>query len=131
MDKEKVAFAARLRGALEAKGIEASPVVVEKRFNSRYEGAAVTQQAISGWLNGKSIPKQDKLRVLAVLVGMEPHELQYGGTSRVSEGKLNWADGLGVQDRMMVDAFLALPSVQRKLVRDLIAMLASSVDARD
>ncbi|MEO6226736.1 MAG: helix-turn-helix transcriptional regulator [Thermomonas sp.] len=130
MDKEKAAFAARLRRALEAKGIEASPVVVEKRFNSRYEGAAVTQQAISGWLNGKSIPKQDKLRVLAALVGMEPHELQYGGKSRVSEGTLSWADGMTAQDRMMVDAFLHLPSPQRKLVRDLVAMLASAVDAK-
>lgn len=130
MDKEKTAFAARLRGALEAKGIEASPVVVEKRFNSRYEGAAVTQQAISGWLNGKSIPKQDKLRVLAALVGMEPHELQYGGPSRVGEGKLNWADGLGVQDRMMVDAFLNLPSAQRKLVRELVAALAAVAESR-
>lgn len=131
MDKEKVAFAARLRGALEAKGIEASPVVVEKRFNSRYEGAAVTQQAISGWLNGKSIPKQDKLRVLAALVGMEPYELQYGGKPRVGEGKLNWAEGMATQDRLMVDTFLHLPSPQRKLVRDLIAMLAAAVDAKD
>ena len=64
MDKEKAAFAKRLREALEARGIEASAAVVEKRFNSRYDGAAVTAQAISGWLNGKSIPKQDKLRVL-------------------------------------------------------------------
>ena len=78
MDKEKTEFAKRLRAALQAAGIEPSAAVLEKRFNSRYAGTAVTAQAISGWLNGKAMPKQDKLRVLASLVGMAPHELQYG-----------------------------------------------------
>ena len=125
MDKEKAAFAARLRGALEAKGIEASAAVIEKRFNSRYGGAAVTAQAISGWLNGKSIPKQDKLRVLAALVGMEPHELQFGGKPRVGEAGLAW-ESLSAPDRATMDAYLGLPAPQRKLVRELVAMLAAN-----
>ena len=124
MDKEKAAFAARLRAALEAKGIEASAAVIEKRFNSRYDGAAVTAQAISGWLNGKSIPKQDKLRVLAEVVGMEPHELQFGGRHRVADARMPWPNALAAQDRMMVEAYLRLPAIQRKLVRELVAMLA-------
>lgn len=128
MDKEKAAFAARLRGALEARGIEASPAVLEKRFNSRYGGAAVTAQAISGWLNGKSIPKQDKLRVLAAIVALEPHELQFGGKPAVGEGKADWAQALGAPDRTMVDAYLSLPTSQRKLVRDLVASLARAYE---
>ena len=87
MDKEKAEFAARLRAALEARGIEASAAVVEKRFNSRYDGAPVTAQAISGWLSGRYLPKQDKLRVLAAMVGVDPHVLQYGGKQRVGLGK--------------------------------------------
>jgi len=129
MDKEKAEFAARLRAALEARGIEASAAVLEKRFNSRYGGAAVTAQAISGWLNGKSMPKQDKLRVLAALVGMEPHELQYGGKHRVGEGAATWAQAMGPQDRAMFDAFLSLPVPQRKLVRELVATLARAAEA--
>ena len=128
MDKEKAAFAARLRGALEAKGIEASAAVIEKRFNSRYGGAAVTAQAISGWLNGKSIPKQDKLRVLAAIVGLEPHELQFGGKAAVGEGKADWAQALGVPERSMLDAYASLPATQRKLVRDLVASLARAYE---
>ena len=128
MDKEKAAFAARLRGALEAKGIEASAAVIEKRFNSRYGGAAVTAQAISGWLNGKSIPKQDKLLVLAAIVGMEPHELQFGGKPAVGEGKADWAQALGVPERSMLDAYARLPATQRKLVRDLVASLARAYE---
>ncbi|WP_417471587.1 hypothetical protein [Luteimonas mephitis] len=124
MDKEKAEFAARLRAALEAKGIEASAAVIEKRFNSRYDGAAVTAQAVSGWLNGKSIPKQDKLRVLAALVGLEPHELQFGGRHRIGDVAAEWPQSLGTQDRLMMDAYFSLPVAQRKLVRELIAVLA-------
>ena len=126
MDKEKAEFAARLRTALEARGIEASAAVGEKRFNSRYEGTAVTAQAVSGWLNGKSIPKQDKLRVLAAVVGMEPHELQFGARYRVEEARLPWPATLAAPDRLMMDAYQRLPPVQRKLVRDLVSMLARS-----
>ena len=128
MDKEKAAFAKRLRGALEARGIEASAAVIEKRFNSRYDGAAVTAQAISGWLNGKSMPKQDKLRVLAAIVGMEPHELQFGGKSAVAEGRADWTQVLGAPERTMMDAYASLPAMQRKLVRELVASLARAYE---
>ena len=79
MKDEKAEFSVRLRAALKAAGLDASAAVLERRFNSRYAGAAVTAQAISGWLNGKAIPRQDKIRVLAAIVGMGPYELQYGG----------------------------------------------------
>lgn len=127
MDKEKTEFAKRLRAALQAAGIEPSAAVLEKRFNSRYAGAAVTAQAISGWLNGKAMPKQDKLRVLAALVGMAPHELQFGeGKPRIGEGRAHWADMMGPQDLAMVDAYISLPAAQRKLMRELMAALAGA-----
>lgn len=125
MKDEKAEFAARLRTALKEARIEASPVVLEKRFNSRYEGAPVTSQAISGWLNGKAIPRQDKLRVLAAMLGMDAHVLQYGGSrarSRVGEVAEAW-EGLSPAERAMVDAYITLAPPQRKLVRDLVAAL--------
>lgn len=128
MEKEKAAFAARLRAALEARGIEASPAVLEARFNARYGGAAVTPQAISGWLNGKSIPKLDKLRVLAGIVGMEPDELLFGGQPAVGEGKAHWLQSLGAPERTMMDAYASLPTSQRKLVRELVASLARAYE---
>lgn len=128
MDKEKADFARRLRTALHDAGIEASASVLEKRFNSRYDGTPVTAQAISGWLSGRYLPKQDKIRVLAALVGVDPHVLQYGGKPRVGEGKPPW-DALPAPDRAMVDTFLTLPLPQRKLVRELVAMLATGAEA--
>ena len=125
MDKEKAAFAKRLREALVASGIETSAAVLEKRFNSRYGGTPVTAQAISGWLSGRYLPKQDKIRVLAAIVGMDPHVLQYGGKSGVGEGGADW-DAVPVQDRAMFDAFMTLSATQRKLVRELVAALAAA-----
>lgn len=123
MDKEKTAFAARLRTALQDAGIEPSASVLEKRFNSRYDGTPVTAQAISGWLSGRYLPKQDKIRVLAALVGVDPHVLQYGGKQRVGEDRPAW-EAMSTPDRAMIDAFLSLPPAQRKLVRELIAALS-------
>lgn len=122
MKDEKAEFSARLRAALKEARVAASASVLEKRFNSRYAGAPVTAQAISGWLNGKAIPRQDKIRVLAAMVGMDPHELQYGGKSRVGEGRPAW-EAMTAPERAMVDAYLSLPAPQRKLVRELVAAL--------
>lgn len=122
MKDEKAEFSVRLRAALKEARVEASASVLEKRFNSRYAGAPVTAQAISGWLNGKAIPRQDKIRVLAAIVGMDPYELQYGGKPRVGEGRLPW-EAMTAPERAMIEAYLSLPVAQRKLVRELVAAL--------
>ncbi len=78
MKQEQVQFAERLRAALRDAGIEQSAVALMKRFNSRYGGASVTSQAVSGWLLGKSMPRQDKLRALADLLDVDLVYLQTG-----------------------------------------------------
>jgi hypothetical protein len=129
MDKEKADFARRLRAALHDAGIEASASVLEKRFNSRYGGVPVTAQAISGWLSGRYMPKQDKIRVLAAIVGMDPQVLQYGGKARVGEGRPDWAEAMAPRDVAMVDAYLSLPAPRRQLVRELVEALAGRAEA--
>jgi transcriptional regulator with XRE-family HTH domain len=62
---EKAAFAERLTAAMKRAGLEPRPSVLEKEFNTRYWGRAVTYQAVSRWLKGEAIPSQDKLEVLA------------------------------------------------------------------
>lgn len=123
MKDEKAEFAKRLRAALREAGIEPSAAVLEKRFNSRYGGTPVTAQAISQWLNGRVMPRQDKIRVLASIVGLDMHVLQNGGPSKTGEARQDWAAGLAAQDRVMVDGYLTLPAAQRKLVRELVAAL--------
>lgn len=132
MDKEKQAFASRLRAALRDAGIEASAAVLEKQFNRRYQGTPVTAQAISGWLTGRHMPKQDKIRVLAGLLGIEPHELLLGkgAVSRAEQPSGAW-QAIGTRERQIIDAFLALTPKRRELVGELVAELSKPVGAKD
>lgn len=125
MKTEQSAFAKRLAAALEAAGIEASSSVLEKLV-PRHGGETVTPQAISTWLNGRHIPKQANLQALARITGVPPHELQYGTPVHkgVREANSAWPDHVRGHDRLAFEAFLALPEPRRKLVRELIAVLA-------
>lgn len=127
---ERQHFSKRLAEAMQAAGYEPRPSVLEKLFNSRYEGRSVTFTSVSRWLGGQSIPAQDKMQVLAALLNIEPHVLQFGPPSRggkpsragVSEGRTEWTS-LDSADRNAIDAYLALPEPLRKHLRALIAAL--------
>lgn len=126
MEEEKAEFARRLRAALRDAGIEASAVVLEVKFNSRYGGTPVTAQAISGWLNGRYLPKQDKLRVLAQLVGIDPHELRFGGGEKRLRGSDEQKRNISATDQRTIDTFLALPPKLRELAREMIAVMGTA-----
>ena len=86
-------------------------------------------QAASAWLGGRSIPQQDKLRVLAELVDLEPHVLRYGGKGglKVREQRPAWPGDVSSADRAAIDDLLALPAAQRQLLRELIRTLAEGM----
>lgn len=111
---------------MQAAGHEPRPSVLFRQFNARYGGRSVSFQAVSRWLNGKSIPEQDKLQVLAGVLGVEPHVLRYGGKSKVGEGREAWPEAFGAPDRSMIDAYLTLPAAQRRLVRELVQALVDT-----
>lgn len=124
MKKERAEFSLRLRTALRDAGIEASASVLEKLL-ARHGGPPVTAQAISGWLSGRYLPRQEKIRVLAEIVGMDAHELQYGSTGarRVKDSRAPWLQGVAAPDAQAIETFLGLAQPKRRLVRELIAVL--------
>lgn len=124
MNDERQDFAQRLTEAMRKAGYEPRPGVLHKVFNSRYGGVSVTPMTTSRWLNGKAIPEQDKLQVLADLFGVEPQVLRYGKSRKggVSESRLPWSTA-GVRERQVIDAFLALPPKRRELVGELVEAL--------
>ena len=75
---ETEAFAQRLRRALEVCAVRVSPTVVANEFNFRYWGRSITPHTARNWLLGKSIPTQDKLRVLSDWLQVSPDELRFG-----------------------------------------------------
>ena len=128
---QKIEFAERLKQAMLAAGYEARPGVLEKEFNTRYWGRAVTFQAVSRWLKGLSIPEQDKLQVLADWLKIEPQILRFGGEAvlSVQEKKKRWEDAIAGPEREVMEAFLSLPAAQKKVAREVILALAKASDA--
>lgn len=123
---ETEAFAQRLRRALEAGAVRVSPTVVANEFNLRYWGRSITSHTARNWLLGKSIPTQDKLRVLADWLQVSPDELRFGRL--VSAQKATESDqmleALNLVDREMLTRYLALGLNERKTVREVVSALS-------
>lgn len=125
MKSEQAAFGERFRAALKAQGQSESPSEIADLL-PRYGGMPVSAQAVSGWLTGKSVPRQANLLALAKMLRMNPHALQYGDSTgrSILEPDRTWK--MAAADQLAIDAFLALSNPQRKVIRDLIATLAKA-----
>lgn len=126
MGNEREKFSQRLAHAMQQAGYEPRPTVLFHLFNTRYRGRSVTFQTTSRWLGGRAIPAQDKLQVLADLLGADPHTLRFGTStrSRVAETRATWPAGAGSRERQVIDAFPRLPPKKRELVGELVKALA-------
>lgn len=126
MDKSRAEFARRLREAMLRAGYEPRPAVLEREFNQRYWGKAVTLHGVRRWLLGETVPAQDKLLALAKWLGVEPQFLRFGDevTKTVRERRKRWDEGIGYAEREIFELFLKLPIPQRKVAREVIVALA-------
>jgi len=133
MENVSQKFANRLRDAMVAAGYEAKPSVLEREFNLRYMGKPMTLHGVRRWLLGESIPKQDKVEVLAEWLRIPPQQLRYGLEieKRIQQQAARWDDGIGFQEREIFEAFLALPAPQRKVVREVIQAFTKAFPAKD
>jgi transcriptional regulator with XRE-family HTH domain len=122
---ETQAFAQRLKQALVASGVRISPTVVANEFNLRYWGRSVTPHTARNWLLGKSIPTQDKLRVLADWLQVGPDELRFGQVASVPKVTENMGMGgdLNMADREMLNRYMSLSVQDRKTAREVVAAL--------
>lgn len=132
---EKEGFADRLRLALKGVGIRPSPTLVANEFNLRYWGKSITAHTARNWLLGKSIPMQDKLRVLAEWLHVSADELRYGTLAPTFKSQDAGTDMsvLTMQDRDMLARYMTLSLADRKTVCDVVAALAvaAAVKARN
>ena len=126
MEDAKAQFAERLREAMKAAGYDPKPAVLEREFNTRYWGRAMTLHGVRRWLRGETLPSQEKLMVLAEWLGVPPQQLRFGEdvTRRVQQRRARWDSGIGYQDRDIFEAFLKLPVPQRRLIREVILTFA-------
>ena len=128
---EAQAFAQRLRQALEQAGHAASPTVVAHEFNLRYWGRGISIHAARNWLLGVSLPRHDKLHVLAdwlrvapeaLLLGAQsalPHTTDAAGTA--SYGRPASPAALGLADQHMLQTYLRLSRESQRTVQAVVA----------
>lgn len=104
------------------RGYEPKPAVLEREFNQRYWGKAVTLHGVRRWLRGETFPSHDKLQVLAEWLQVPPHELRDGQEihHRIAERRKRWDEALGYAEREVFQAYLQLPIAHRKIVREVI-----------
>ena len=129
---ETSAFSERLRLALQGVGVRPSPTLVANEFNLRYWGKSITPHTARNWLIGKSIPMQDKLRVLADWLQVNPDVLRFGRptAAQVEKGLDGEERALNLQDREMLSRYLQLPTESKKTARDVIAALWIAIQDR-
>lgn len=126
---ESLGFSERLRHALDAAGVRPSPTVVAHEFNLRYWGKSITPHTARNWIIGKSIPMQDKLRVLADWLQVNPDVLRFGHAAASLDRKHLGADAasLNLQDHEMLNRYLQLPPEGKKTARDVVTALWISI----
>jgi transcriptional regulator with XRE-family HTH domain len=124
---EKREFSERLRNAMSARKLDISAAVLERGFNQIWEGGRpIRRQTAWKWLNGESIPTQDKLQELSRWLKVDPDYLRFGRSTAFHVRELAWHEKLEYVERKAFEAFLNLPEPQRKLVRELILALAKA-----
>lgn len=129
---ENNGFAEWLRLALKGVGVRPSPTRLANEFNLRYWGKNITITTARNWLLGKSIPMQDKLRVLADWLHVSPDELRYGTLApsfKTQEAGMDMSV-LTMQDRDMLARYLTLSLADRKTVCDVVVALAVAAAAK-
>lgn len=105
-----------------------SPTHVARAFNLRYHGTPVSTQSVRKWLTGRSLPSQDKLRVLAEWLGVAPQWLRFGeGENARRSGVLRQEARPYRRDQdMLLEVFSRLSERHKKLVLDLVEALAAA-----
>lgn len=123
---ESQRFAQRLRLIMREAGLPLSPTLLANEFNLRYWGDGITAHAARNWLNGVSLPKSDKLRVLALWLQVRPQDLLFGMEATPTPMGVHEPPGLemlSLADDAMLEKYHALPQDSRRMVREIVAAL--------
>jgi hypothetical protein len=121
---ERVLFSQRLQQALkDAHYSPDSPTRLAREFNLRFDGRAITVHAARKWLVGESIPTQEKLRTMALWLGVSTEWLRFGGASgAVSEAPASLARFESADVGLIADLH-RLDEHDRHLAREFIRMM--------
>lgn len=101
-----------------------SPTQLAREFNVRFDGRPITVHAARKWLVGEAIPTQEKLRALALWLGVAAEWLRFGGQESDVSGQSPLAPTrfLSSDVKLMSD-LQRLDEHHQTLAREFIRML--------
>lgn len=116
-------FSVRLKTALREAGIKATASNVASEFNLRYWGDSISNHAVRNWLIGVSVPKQDKLVVLAEWLRVSPEALLFG-TEPVRPADAHFSSApVNLVDQQVISQYFKLSDEHRFVVRLMVEAL--------
>jgi hypothetical protein len=122
---ERENFSMRLQQALRSGGYSPeSPTQLAREFNVRFSGRPVTVHAARKWLVGESIPTQEKLRTLALWLGVPNEWLRFGGENEQSiDASTEVGSRFDTADIKLIADLQRLDDHYQELAREFIRML--------
>lgn len=88
MTQELNSFAMRLQSQLQLRGKTISPTLLAREFNLRWRGAPISTNAARKWLYGPTLPKMEKIEVLAKMLGTSADWLRWGQSSDTAKAEM-------------------------------------------
>ncbi len=122
---EREDFSVRLQQALRNDGYSPeSPTQLAREFNVRFSGRPITVHAARKWLVGEAIPTQEKLRTLALWLGVATEWLRFGGGDHQNDGTVSEANSrFNTVDVKLIADLQQLDEQYREVAREFIRML--------
>lgn len=116
-------FSKRLKIALAQAGVKASASHLASEFNLRYWGQSISTHAARNWLMGVSVPKQDKLMVLANWLRVSPEALLFGAQLPYPADESLSEEPINMVDKALISQYLHLLPEHRFAVRLIVQAL--------
>lgn len=121
---EKQGFSRRLEDALRRSALaDAGPSRIAREFNLRYHGNPVTTQAVRKWLGGLALPGQDKMRVLAEWLDVEPQWLRFGEGTAPRPGARQEMAAYRSEHATLTRKYELLNEPHRRMVHEMVLAL--------
>ena len=122
--QERLEFSERLQQALRnAEYSPNSPTQLAREFNVRFGGNPVTVHAARKWLQGESIPTQEKLRALASWLDVPADWLRFGN---VDSPRDQTCVSLSSMDAKMIANLQQLDEHHRTIAFEFLRMLVKA-----
>jgi len=122
-DRTKNEFAARLIQCLRQTERSTSPTHLAAEFNTYFSGTKVHMHSCRKWLLGEAIPTQEKLVVLAQMLGVTPEWLRYGVKGKQAMEVSSAPYTVSRRDVSILTGYQRLSGRDQKVVASLIKTL--------